>query len=70
MPITRLFYHLLHKQSKHSKILHIMFFTFYLHVLFNKPIPAELIESMVYTLNSTNYECKKTTKQLLRKSFV
>lgn len=47
-----------------------MFFTFYLHVLFNKPIPAELIESMVYTLNSTNYECKKTTKQLLRKSFV
>ena len=38
--------------------------------LFSKPVPSELIENMLYQLNSINYECNRTTDQLLIKSFV
>ena len=38
--------------------------------LFSKPMPAEIIENMAYPLNSTNYQCKKITGQLVSKSFV
>lgn len=38
--------------------------------LFSKPVPSELIENMLYQLNSINYECNRTPAQLLIKSFV